>query len=574
MNKTFILLLAMLCALLLAHACAETEYLDAAQDATAYRRAVSQMNADLNVPEGVLFAACLRGETVLCRTEGFKLTPETFDGVCAAPEQFYAGPRGCYTLRFSDYRDAEKAIDWLNRQDWIVYAEADGIVEAAGTDFDSWGAEAMGMGGYLPYASGWGSGSVKVAVLDSGAVAHSFYQGRVVNGWDYADNDDDPTNDGFNHGTHVVGILADCTRGAPVTILNIRMLNESGNGTVSNLVNAISEASDAGADIINLSMAASKVSAAIDNAVIDAKDQGIAMVVAAGNYNRDTSGVSPANIMDAGVIVVGSAELSNGMDVRASTSCYGDSVDVYAYGVSILSCDNSGGYTRKSGTSFAAPHVAATCALMKLLSPDMTPAQLEARLRLTDGASDGLAVKLGPITPSEEGFRLAELNLAPGEALSLPGAARPLTCGEAITWSLDGEGVSLSADGILTAISEGTATLTAACRGFETCSISVTVTDEAPRAMTLPPALTVLEDEALTGSRATVIDLPEGLTLVGWRALADCPELRFVRVSGAATDLDSAAMEGSGQAVLLCPLDSLAHRAARDNGWQYLISLD
>ena len=117
--------------------------------------------------------------------------------------------------------------------------------------------------------------------------------------------------------------MADCTRGAPVTILNIRMLNESGNGTVSNLVNGLSEACDAGAEVINLSMAVKKVYASIDDAVIDAKDRGVTMVLAAGNYNCDTAEVSPANITDAGVIVVGAATVSGGADVRASYSDYG-----------------------------------------------------------------------------------------------------------------------------------------------------------------------------------------------------------------------------------------------------------
>lgn len=570
MKKIPILMLAMLCALLFSFACAETEYLDATRDAPAYRRAVAAMNAGLSAREGKLFAASVKGETVLCRTKGVTLTPKSFDGVCAAPELLYAGPRDCHTLRFSDYRDAEKAIDWLNRQEWTIYAEADGIIEAAGIEFNSWGAERMGLAGYLPYASGWGEGSVTVAVLDSGVVAHPFLTDRVINGSDYVDNDDDPTNDAFDHGTRVAGIVADCTRGAPVSILNIRVLNDAGSGKISNVVSGISEAIDAGAEVINLSMAVKNVYASIDDAVIDAKNHGVAVVLAAGNFNIDTAGVSPANITDAGVIVVGAAALSGGSDVRASYSCYGDSVDMYVYGSSILACDSSDGYTVKSGTSFAAPHVTGICALMKLLDPGLTPEQLEARLKLSDEASDGLALKLHPLTPSEEGFRLDALSLAPGEALALPAAALPLTCGEEISWSLEGSGVNLSG-ATLTAISAGTATLTATCRGFETQSIPVTVSDEAPVIMTLSPALALVEDEALMGTRASVIDLPEGLTFISARAFADCPALRLLRVAGMGTDFDVSALEGSEQAVLLCPEDSLTFQAAKDSGWQYIL---
>ena len=89
--------------------------------------------------------------------------------------------------------------------------------------------------------------------------------------------------------------------------------------------------------------------------------------------------------------------------------------------------------------------------------------------------------------------------------------------------------------------------------------------------MILPPALTTLDDEALAGCAADVVELPEGLTFVGTRALADCPDLRFVRVAGMGTDFEVSALEGSAQAVLLCHADSLAFQAAKDEGWQYVI---
>ena len=59
--------------------------------------------------------------------------------------------------------------------------------------------------------------------------------------------------------------------------------------------------------------------------------------------------------------------------------------------------------------------------------------------------------------------------------------------------------------------------------------------------------------------------------LYGERVLADCPGLRFVRVNGAGTDLDASALQNSEQAVLLCPSDSLALQAAKENGWQYIV---
>ena len=574
MRSVCLRLLPLLFALLLCaglNARAETEYLDAARDAEAYRRAVAKMNAGLDTAKTRLFAAAMRGETVLCRTTGMKLTPDTFDGVCGAPSTLLAGPRGCYTMRFDDCRDAQAAIEWLNRQRWVIYAEEDAVIEAAGVAFDSWGAEAMGLGGYLPYAANWGDGSSTIAVLDSGAIAHPFFAGRVVNGYDHVEADDDPTNDVFGHGTRVTGIVADCTRDAPVRILSIRVLNDQGKGKLSSVVNGINEACDAGVDVINLSMAVNGVYAAIDDAVVSAMNRGVAVVVAAGNFNVDTAGVSPANITAEGVIVVGAAARSGGADVRASYSCFGDSVDVYAYGSGIMCCDIDGGYSSDSGTSFAAPHVSAVCALMKLLDPDMTPSQIEARLRLADSASDGLALKVTPLTPAEEGFRLTDLRLIPGETIALPTEALPRTCGERVVWSVDGAGLNLSGDGVLTAVSTGTGTLTATCRGFETCMIPVTITDDAPQTLCLPSAMTVIGDEAFINSGASLIEVPSNAASVGSLAFAENPDLRFIRVSGTGTEFAADALDGSAQAVLLCPEGSLALEAARDNGWQYII---
>ncbi|MGO4455269.1 S8 family peptidase [Arthrobacter sp. RAF14] len=56
-------------------------------------------------------------------------------------------------------------------------------------------------------------------------------------------------------------------------------------------------------------------------------------------------------------------------------------IDVAAPGSSILSTIPNGKYGLKSGTSMASPHVAGVLALMKSAHPELTPAQMEAKLR-------------------------------------------------------------------------------------------------------------------------------------------------------------------------------------------------
>ena len=74
-------------------------------------------------------------------------------------------------------------------------------------------------------------------------------------------------------------------------------------------------------------------------------------------------------------------------DNKIVGSNYGTSVDVAAPGVDIVSTVPTSLYTNGlasySGTSMAAPHITAAMAMLRLLYPDTTPAQLEYVLKLS-----------------------------------------------------------------------------------------------------------------------------------------------------------------------------------------------
>jgi serine protease len=113
------------------------------------------------------------------------------------------------------------------------------------------------------------------------------------------------------------------------------------------------------------------------------------VVVAAGNSNINAANASPANC--AGVIAVAAVGRSGG---KASYSNYGANVDIAApggdSGAGILSTMNAGTstpagdtYAYYMGTSMATPHVAGVAALMLAKNPNLTPDEVEAKLKAT-----------------------------------------------------------------------------------------------------------------------------------------------------------------------------------------------
>ena len=180
------------------------------------------------------------------------------------------------------------------------------------------------------------------------------------------------------HGTHVAGTVAGQTYGVAkaAQIVPIRVLSCNGRGSMFNVITGIDWMIThhlAGVPAVaNLSLGGnrnSSVNQAVANAVLD----GITVVVAAGNSNRDASTFSPAS--EPSAITVG-ATMSN--DGRASYSNFGPLLDIFAPGSGITSAFHRSSTEARSlsGTSMAAPHVAGAAALMLEENPSRTPAQV------------------------------------------------------------------------------------------------------------------------------------------------------------------------------------------------------
>lgn len=236
----------------------------------------------------------------------------------------------------------------------------------------SWGVDRMGVD---QYAAKTPKNNITVAVVDTGVASHPFLSGRLVAGYDYIQNDNDPTDQHF-HGTHVAGTVVDCTPGLNVKIMPVRVLDASGYGTSTTIGLGVRYAADHGASVINLSLGGGHTSYE-DSCIQYALNKGVTVVCAAGNNSSNTSTFCPAHI---GNIIVVSALDDD--ESRAYFSNYGNSVDVAAPGVDILSCVPGGDYEYLQGTSMASPHIAGIVAMLRLNYPTASPAQIEAILKL------------------------------------------------------------------------------------------------------------------------------------------------------------------------------------------------
>lgn len=235
----------------------------------------------------------------------------------------------------------------------------------------SWGVSYIQADQYAAYVKSSTKKSITVAVVDSGVSSHPKLDGRLLKGKDFIDNDNDPT-DKYGHGTHVAGIIVDCTPGVDVKILPVRALDSAGRGNVSTIGNAIRYAVQKGAKVINLSLGSYSHYKYLEECIAYANNKGVTVVAAAGNESGNVRYVCPAHLSSP--IVVGAI---NSKGSRAYFSNYGSSLDVVAPGVGIRSCWLRGGYAMADGTSMSTPFISAAAAMYRLKYPSYKPSNIE-----------------------------------------------------------------------------------------------------------------------------------------------------------------------------------------------------
>ncbi len=161
----------------------------------------------------------------------------------------------------------------------------------------------------------------------------------------------------FGHGTMVAGLIRLVAPKAK--IMPIRAFDGEGTGSLFDVVRAIHFAVDNGAQVINLSFSTEAYSAEMARAINYAHRKGAVCVAAAGNRSERAM-TYPAAFGNS----VGVASTTESDEMSAFSNFGSDLVSLAAPGEALITTFPGGSYAAAWGTSFSAPLVSGTIALL------------------------------------------------------------------------------------------------------------------------------------------------------------------------------------------------------------------
>lgn len=204
----------------------------------------------------------------------------------------------------------------------------------------------------------------------------------------------------FGHGTFVTSMVLlvapDCA------IMPLRAFDENGIGDQFAVAQAVDWAVSHGASVINLSCGSESAEGVLQEAILDAYQSGVSLVASAGNESS-SAGQYPA--LDPVVIAVTSIDT---LELLADFANYGDYLDLCAPGVNLYGAlPGEYDWGTWSGTSFSAPLVSGTIALVRAVDTDLLTAEVQEHLNLT-ARSDLL---WGAISPPDYSYGYGALDV-------------------------------------------------------------------------------------------------------------------------------------------------------------------
>ena len=331
-----------------------------------------------------------------------------------------------YLLVFPKDKDVLKVAQDFKKDPNVVFASPNSIVRAFETPDDPYLLQQWGLS-KIEATKGWdkttGTSETIIAVLDTGInYDHEDLLGKVdlTHAWDYVNDDNDPWDD-YGHGTAVSGVLGAITNNAKgvagmdwrAKILPIKVLDSSGVGSVLNINKALTylaglKSAGVNIQVINMSLGqynegtdkyTEQNIAGLRDHCLEAYNQGIVLVAAAGNDNVDWN-TYPAYYST--VLAVAATDSTDKRSVWSSplASNYGTWVDVSAPGSGIVSTDRGGSYSSGwNGTSLASPYAAGLAALIRAANPGISNSlvieQIKGSADNIDSLNPGYVGKLG-----------------------------------------------------------------------------------------------------------------------------------------------------------------------------------
>jgi len=326
-----------------------------------------------------------------------------------------------YQLDVDDTDKARSMVKQLNGKSGIVYAELYTPNELLYIPNDPLANPNFGNQDYLANIKAfdaWGversDSSMTIAIVDTGVdLDHSDLAGSIqynyndpVNGldddkdgyidnfagWDVSDFDNDVSDNINGHGTIVAGMSSAHTNnydgiagtGFNARMLPVKILSDATNRLIREY-EGIVYAVDHGARVINLSWGGAWNYSEFGKDVIDYAviDNDVVVIAAAGNTHAELD-YYPASYDN-----VLSVAASTTDDELASWATYSHKIDIMAPGHNVFSLKNDNKYGTAQGSSFAAPLVAGTAALVRSKFPHLTARQVIEQIRVTsDDVSD------------------------------------------------------------------------------------------------------------------------------------------------------------------------------------------
>ncbi len=248
-----------------------------------------------------------------------------------------------------------------------------------------------------------GDPRIIIGVVDTGGdLSHPDLVHQFVPGYNVVAKGAEPPKDDNGHGTHVSGIVAaEADNGIGIAgvaphcrVMPVKALDRKGEGYTYDIAEGIYWAVDHGARVINMSLGGRGASQSLQDAVAYALSKKVPLVAAMGNGDEHGVGQNWPTFPAAypGVISVGAVDRSKTL---TEFSNFGSWISISAPGSEIMStlptypvyqtttASYQNNYDAMSGTSMASPMVAGVVALMLSRYPNMTPAQVKAKIEST-----------------------------------------------------------------------------------------------------------------------------------------------------------------------------------------------